>query len=147
MKKLNMLAAVGALTLTLGLTGCGSDSKSDTSSTSSQSQSQGQSDGGQTGAAGSSSAADTTATAQATPGGVSTCKLDRKGSQVDASVTSLTCEDATAIWNKFSGKDSDMANADVEYKGETFKCSSIAQGASVAAGCVAGAKVISITSA
>lgn len=145
MKKLNMLAAIGALTITVGLTGCGSDSKSDNSS-SSQSQSQSQS---QTPAAGSSSS--TTSSQDngggAAAGGVSTCKLDRKGSQVDASVTGLSCDDATAIWNKFSGKDSDLANADVEYKGETFKCSSIAQGASVAAGCVAGTKAISITSA
>ena len=157
MKKLNMLAVVGTLALTVGLTGCGSDSSSDSSA---QSSSQSSSAGSSSAASSASTSSDSASSSQsqetsssssssssssaAAPGGITTCQLDRKGQQVDATVVGLSCDDATAIWNKFSGKDTDMATADVEHSGETFKCAVMAQGATTTGGCTVGAKAISI---
>lgn len=146
MKKLNRLAVLGTLALTVGLTGCGSDSKSDSSSStaagSSSSSSSTSSQPSQSSSSSSSSSSSATGGA-ATPGAITTCKLDRKGQQIDATVVGLSCDDATAIWNKFSGKDTDMATADVEHNGETFKCAILAQGATTTGGCTVGAKAIS----
>ena len=147
MKKLNMLAVAGTLALTLGLTGCGSDSSSDSSAqSSSQSSSAAASSAGTSSDSASSSQSQETSSSSsaAAPGGIATCQLDRKGQQVDATVVGLSCDDATAIWNKFSGKDTDMATADVEHNGETFKCAVMAQGATTTGGCTVGAKAISI---
>lgn len=150
MKKLNMLAVAGTLALTLGLTGCGSDSSSDSSAQSpSQSSSAAASSAGTSSDSASSSQSQETSSSSssssaAAPGGITTCQLDRKGQQVDATVVGLSCDDATAIWNKFSGKDTDMATADVEHNGETFKCAVMAQGATTTGGCTVGAKAISI---
>lgn len=150
MKKLNMLAVAGTLALTLGLTGCGSDSSSDSSAQSpSQSSSAAASSASTSSDSASSSQSQETSTSSssssaAAPGGITTCQLDRKGQQVDATVVGLSCDDATAIWNKFSGKDTDMATADVEHNGETFKCAVMAQGATTTGGCTVGAKAISI---
>lgn len=147
MKKLNMLAVAGTLALTLGLTGCGSDSSSDSSAqSSSQSSSAAASSAGTSSDSASSSQSQETSSSSsaAAPGGITTCQLDRKGQQVDATVVGLSCDDATAIWNKFSGKDTDMATADVEHNGETFKCAVMAQGATTTGGCTVGAKAISI---
>jgi cytoskeletal protein RodZ len=150
MKKLNMLAVAGTLALTLGLTGCGSDSSSDSSAQSpSQSSSAAASSASTSSDSASSSQSQETSSSSssssaAAPGGITTCQLDRKGQQVDATVVGLSCDDATAIWNKFSGKDTDMATADVEHNGETFKCAVMAQGATTTGGCTVGAKAISI---
>ncbi|WP_431843926.1 hypothetical protein [Calidifontibacter indicus] len=154
MKKLNMLAAVGTLALTVGLTGCSSDNSSDNSA---QSSSQSSSAGSSSAASSASTSSDSASSSQsqetssssssssaAAPGGITTCQLDRKGQQVEATVVGLSCDDATAIWNKFSGKDTDMATADVEHNGETFKCAVMAQGATTTGGCTVGAKAISI---
>lgn len=147
MKKLNMLAVAGTLALTLGLTGCGSDDKSDSSSsTSSSSNSSAAAAGGSSSAASQDSSSSSSADGAAAAGGVKTCKLDRKGQQVDASVVGLSCDDASAIWNKFSGKDSDMATATVEYNGEKFNCAVMASGATTSGACSAGTKAISLTS-
>lgn len=150
MKKHNMLAVAGTLALTLGLTGCGSDSSSDSSAqSSSQSSSAAASSASTSSDSASSSQSQETSSSSssssaAAPGGITTCQLDRKGQQVDATVVGLSCDDATAIWNKFSGKDTDMATADVEHNGETFKCAVMAQGATTTGGCTVGAKAISI---
>ncbi|REF30506.1 hypothetical protein [Calidifontibacter indicus] len=150
MKKLNMLAVAGTLALTLGLTGCGSDSSSDSSDSSAQSSSQSSSAAASSAGTSSDSASSSqsqessSSSSAAAPGGITTCQLDRKGQQVDATVVGLSCDDATAIWNKFSGKDTDMATADVEHNGETFKCAVMAQGATTTGGCTVGAKAISI---
>lgn len=150
MKKLNMLAVAGTLALTLGLTGCGSDSSSDSSDSSAQSSSQSSSAAASSAGTSSDSASSSqsqessSSSSAAAPGGITTCQLDRKGQHVDATVVGLSCDDATAIWNKFSGKDTDMATADVEHNGETFKCAVMAQGATTTGGCTVGAKAISI---
>ena len=150
MKKHNMLAVAGTLALTLVLTGCGSDSSSDSSAqSSSQSSSAAASSASTSSDSASSSQSQETSSSSssssaAAPGGITTCQLDRKGQQVDATVVGLSCDDATAIWNKFSGKDTDMATADVEHNGETFKCAVMAQGATTTGGCTVGAKAISI---
>lgn len=153
MRKFNTLLAAGALAATFGLTACGSGDDANDSSTSAaatqQSSEQGSAAAGSSAApsdgGGQSSTSVTEVVPTAAPkGGVQSCTLKRKGQDVKASVAGISCEDATAVWDKFPNKDEDMSTGNVTYKGETFMCSIMAQGATLVGGCTAGQKVISI---
>ncbi|MBD2759080.1 hypothetical protein IEE94_06105 [Yimella sp. cx-573] len=141
LRELHSALGVAALSLTVGLTGCGSDDKKDDATNAASSAA------GQTSADNATtSAAEGSGKATAAPGGVNQCTLKFKGKDAEATAVGLSCEDASGLWQKFSKKDQDMANEDVQLNGETFKCSVIGASGKHTASCFVGKKALSLNS-
>lgn len=137
MTPLKTALAVTALVSSVALTGCSDDkdkNKEKESASAALSQAASQLSSQPSG----SGLSDIQKQAAAAAGASKSCQLTVNGKQITGHALGMSCDDATAIWNKFPDKDKQIGNGKVDYNGTTYQCTVANTGSEPFGGCLAG---------